>query len=107
MSRRMLEFDWNSFTHQVQDSDGRDEGDKELAKRVRLFLCVNRNGFRRIVVLSEGGVVRLCGLVKSFYVRQMALMLAQRVAGVRQVVDNLEVDLSESLPRRNAGPRNF
>lgn len=105
MSRRMLDFDWESLTHQVQDSVCQDEGDKELATRVRLFLCVNRNGFRHIIVSSEGGVVRLCGLVKSFYIRQMALALTLRVAGVRQVVDDLEVDLSESLQRRSIGPK--
>lgn len=79
-----------------------DTADAELAKKVQLFLSANRRGFRRVSVWAEGETVRLSGPVESFYLRQLAAALAKRVAGVRYVLDDLEVDqkrlaLSEEL----------
>ena len=74
----------------------------ELAKKVRLFLNANRRGFGRVSVWAEGETVRLAGPVESFYLRQMAAALAKRVAGVRYVVDDLEVDLEDVGAHRKA-----
>jgi osmotically-inducible protein OsmY len=72
-----------------------DAADAELAKAVQLFLNANRTGYRRIIVWAEEGTVSLSGSVRSFFLRQMAVVLAKRVAGVRHVVDGLEVDWKE------------
>ena len=66
--------------------------DVELAKKVRLYLTANRHGFRRIDIHADGGLIRLSGPVHSFFLRQLAIATASRVAGVRQVIDDLEVD---------------
>jgi osmotically-inducible protein OsmY len=80
-----------------------DTVDAELAKKVQLFLSANRRGFRRVSVWAEGETVRLAGPVDSFYLRQMAAALAKRVAGVRHVVDDLEVDQEEIGSQRRTG----
>jgi len=72
-----------------------DAADADLAKAVQLFLNANRTGYRRIIVWAEKGTVSLSGSVRSFFLRQMAVVLARRVAGVRHVVDGLEVDWEE------------
>ena len=64
----------------------------DLARTVHRALCANRNGCRRIVVRVEEGIVRLSGPVHSFFLRQIAIALAKQVVGVRQVIDDLEVD---------------
>lgn len=74
-----------------------DSADADLARNVRLFLGTHRNGFRRISVWAESGTVRLSGPVGSFFLRQMAIAMAKRVAGVRHVVDDLEVDLPRQI----------
>ena len=80
-----------------------DTADAELAKKVQLFLSANRRGFGRVSVSAEGETVRLAGPVESFYLRQMAAALAKRVAAVRYVVDDLEVDQEEIGSQRRTG----
>lgn len=65
--------------------------DGDLAKKVQLFLSANHRGFRQVIVRAEGETVRLAGAVDSFYLRQTAVTLVKRLAGVRRVVDDLEV----------------
>jgi hypothetical protein len=67
--------------------------DANLARNVRLFL--SGRSFRQISVSAEKGTIRLSGLVHSFSLRQVATAMAKRVAGVRHVVDDLEVDQEE------------
>jgi osmotically-inducible protein OsmY len=67
--------------------------DTDLARNVRQFLDTHRNGFQRVSIRSEKGTVRLSGHVGSFFLRQMAIAMAKRVAGVRHVVDDLKVDV--------------
>ena len=67
-------------------------GDGELAKRVGLYLVSARYELSTLMVNSQDGIVRLTGRVPSFYLRQLAVSCAQRVAGVRNVVDELQVD---------------
>jgi osmotically-inducible protein OsmY len=72
--------------------------DADLARTVHRALCANRNGCSRIVVRVEEGSVRLSEPVRSFFLRQTAIALAKQVAGVRQVIDDVEVDGEEIRP---------
>jgi osmotically-inducible protein OsmY len=69
-----------------------DSTDADLAKDVQDSLNASRNGLRRIDVWAEAGVIRLCGPVGSFFLRQTAITITKRVDGVRRVVDELTVD---------------
>lgn len=81
-----------------------DATDAHLARQVRLFLSANRASCSRISVRVEEGTVRLSGSVRSFFLRQTAIALAKQLAGVRYVVDDLEVDLEEIGARSEAEP---
>lgn len=81
-----------------------DTMDAELARAVQLFLNANRTGYRRIIVWAERGTVSLSGSVRSYFLRQMAVALAKRVAGVRHVVDGLEVEWEELGSHGEAEP---
>jgi osmotically-inducible protein OsmY len=74
-----------------------DSADADLVRNVRLFLGARHSGFQRIGVRAESGTVRLCGPVGSFFLRQMAIAMAKRVAGVRHVVDDLEVEVPRQV----------
>lgn len=65
----------------------------ELEKRVRLFLTAARTDFMQLSVRADGERVYLSGLVGSFYLRQLAICAARRVAGVHNVVDEIEVPM--------------
>lgn len=66
--------------------------DGELEQRVVSFLLGQSvPALRRIKVLVNNGVVTLKGRVQSYYERQLCLSCCQRVAGVRQLVDLIEV----------------
>lgn len=69
--------------------------DSSLANRVKLFLVAQRGGFREIGVRAEAGTIKLSGPVTSFFLRQTAIELAKRVAGVRHVIDDLDVERDE------------
>ena len=68
------------------------ESDRDLAHRVALYLS-RRHIFslRTIKVEARAGTVTLRGDVYSFHERQIAVSSAQRVAGVYQVIDALDV----------------
>ena len=72
--------------------------DADLRERCIVRLVANRNGCSRIVVRVEEGSVRLSEPVRSFFLRQTAIALAKQVAGVRQVIDDVEVDGEEIRP---------
>ena len=72
-----------------------DATDADLARNVRLVLSTNRRCYTGVRVRAEDRTVRLSGSVDSFFIRQMAIALAKQTAGVRQIVDDLEVDLEE------------
>jgi osmotically-inducible protein OsmY len=66
--------------------------DDDLVHRVRLFLeTLHLPALRRVRVEVENGVVIIEGRVGSFHERQLALACVRRVAGVRQIVDNIRV----------------
>ena len=66
--------------------------DERLAQMV--FLAIRQRGPRcasRLTVLAHQSVVTLRGETRSFYERQLLLHTVQRVPGVRQIVDEIEV----------------
>ncbi|QDU94406.1 BON domain-containing protein [Lignipirellula cremea] len=66
--------------------------DQELQRRVSNFLAERlRPGLNRLQVDVSNGVVTIEGRLTSFYEKQLALNCCQRVAGVVQLVDQLEV----------------
>ncbi|WP_391484821.1 BON domain-containing protein [Anatilimnocola aggregata] len=71
------------------------EADAELAHQVKRSLNTNRSGFQRIDVQVDAGAVRLTGLVRSYFLRQVAVSITKQVSGVRQVLDELAVDCNE------------
>jgi osmotically-inducible protein OsmY len=66
--------------------------DERLAQMV--ILAIRQRGPRSahgLTVLAHQSVVTLRGAARSFYERQLLLHTAQRVPGVRQIVDEIEV----------------
>lgn len=66
--------------------------DERLAQMVAL--AIRQRGPRAaagVTVLAHQSVVTLRGEARSFYERQLLLHAAQRVPGVRQIVDEIEV----------------
>lgn len=66
------------------------DNDEQLVRRVRNFLHGNQVRGPLNVEARHGTVV-LRGRVGSFYHRQLLVHGAQRVAGVRRVIDELDV----------------
>lgn len=64
----------------------------DVLRRLHLFLsAANMPGLRRIRIDVSGDTVILSGRVRTFYERQTAVERSQRVAGVIQVDDQIEV----------------
>jgi osmotically-inducible protein OsmY len=63
----------------------------ELRQRVVLHLASCRREFCRVEVLVEDGAVTLRGELPTFFLRQLASERTRRVAGVRLLVDRIEV----------------
>ena len=77
--------------------------DERLARSVRNFIFARVHPATNDVhVEADCGVVTLTGCVGSFYHKQLWLNGAQRVAGVRRVIDEIEV-ASFSQVRRVSG----
>ncbi len=71
----------------IQTSD-----DEHLARRVQNFILARTLPAANFVeVEADGGIVTLTGRVGTFYQKQLWLNGAQRVAGVRRVIDEIEV----------------
>ena len=66
--------------------------DEQLARRVRNFILARILPAANFVeVEADDGIVTLSGRVGTFYQKQLWLNGAQRVAGVRRVIDEIEV----------------
>jgi osmotically-inducible protein OsmY len=68
--------------------------DEDLRQRV--CRCLAHSGHhpaRSLDVRASGGTVTLRGNVPTYYVRQLAIACVQRVAGVRCVVDEIQMEL--------------
>ena len=71
------------------------ESEVDLKRRVRNFLSARSEpSLRRLDVEVEGHRVVLSGRVRTFYEKQLAISCCQRVAGVLQVTDAIEVQAS-------------
>ena len=69
--------------------------DEILAQDIRNFIVPRINPCANLVrVEANRGVVTLSGCVGSFYYKQLWLNGAQRVAGVRRVIDEIDVATS-------------
>jgi osmotically-inducible protein OsmY len=67
--------------------------DRDVQQRVALFIQQRHlSRGARLTVIARRGVVTLSGRVSSFHHRQLLVSLAQRVAGVVQVQDELDVE---------------
>ena len=66
-------------------------GDEELKQRVVLHLTSCRPELCGIEVIVEDGTVTLRGELPTFFLRQLAIERTRRVAGVRLLVDGVEV----------------
>lgn len=80
------------------------ELDALLEMRVKAYLATKRPALGKLSVSADAGTVRLSGPVSSFYLRQLALSAASRVAGVLHVVDDIEVPVP-SAEVKNRKPR--
>jgi len=76
--------------------------DADLLLRLRIALSVKRRaGWHLVSISVRGGAVKLAGVVPSPYDRQLIASLAQHVAGVLRIEDELaigEPSLRQQLP---------
>jgi len=64
----------------------------DLKRRIVNFLATrNRPGLRQIELEVRDGVVMLRGRVRTFYDKQLAAHCCSRVAGVHQIIDDIQV----------------
>jgi BON domain len=79
-----------------------DTTDTDIARRVALFLQQRHlTSGTRLLASVNRGVVTLRGVAPTFHQRQLLISFTRRVAGVVQVIDELDVD----PPRAAARPR--
>ena len=64
---------------------------KELRQWVVLHLASCRLEFCGLNAIAEDGTVTLRGELPTFFLRQLAIERTRRVAGVRRMVDEIEV----------------
>ena len=77
--------------------------DADLLLRLGIALAARQRAAWRVVrVAAQNGIVRLEGIVPTFYDRQLILAVAQHVAGVLRVEDELAID---EPPARQAASR--
>ena len=77
----------------VATSAGNRTSDLDLERRVVNYLAGRfMPALRRLAIEAEGGIVTVRGQVSSFYEKQIALHCCQRVAGVLELVDAVDVD---------------
>ena len=78
----------------------------DLQRRVALSLSAVRRELGELRIWAQDGTIRLCGKVSSFYLRQLALSAACRVAGVRHIIDDMDVSIPKHhLPISRDGSR--
>lgn len=71
-----------------------------LSERVRASLGQHHLPvLRRLRVEVVGDCVMLAGHVGAFYQKQLAIECCKRIPGVRQIVDQIEVDQEPELSR--------
>lgn len=74
------------------------EGDVDLKRRVVNFLAGRHlPALKRLDVSVEGGVVTLRGRVKTFYEKQVGQQCCRRVAGVLNLIDEIDVEIEDQV----------
>lgn len=77
---------------QLQDQCGTSDADAALRRRVTSYLATKHlPTLAQLTVNAMGGAVTLRGRVDSFHEKQVAIHTCRRVAGVRELVDEVEV----------------
>lgn len=76
--------------------------DEELRQRVVLHLASCRPELEGLVVSAKDGTVTLAGEVPTYYLRQLGIERAKHIAGVRRVIDLIEVPAHLNGFRRHA-----
>jgi len=72
-------------------------GDSDLKRRVENYLVGRKvSSLRRIRVDASNGTVKLRGRVGSYYEKQLCIHCCRRVAGVIQLVDEVDVEANNS-----------
>jgi hypothetical protein len=76
--------------------------DADLARRIALFLEQRRlTSSNRLTVAADRGVVTLRGTAPTFHQRQLIVSATRRVAGVIQIMDELDVDPPRAVASRS------
>lgn len=92
----------------VRSESGWTRNDRDVERRVINYLSRQHfPGLRSVEVESSQGVVTIRGRVKSFHERQLCINCCQRVAGVVQFNDEIQVEardyrnvrVASSVPR--------
>ena len=77
---------------ELQDQPCATDENSELRCRVTSYLATKHlPSLRRLMVNAAEGTVTLRGSVDSFHEKQIAIHSCRRVAGVRQLVDAMDV----------------
>jgi osmotically-inducible protein OsmY len=76
----------------MHDSNTSPEADRDLERRVMSFLEAKHvPGLRYLEVKADQGVVTVSGRVYTFYEKQLCNQCCRRVAGVRQLINDVDV----------------
>jgi osmotically-inducible protein OsmY len=68
------------------------DDDRELERRVVSFLETKHvPGLRHLAVKAQSGVVTVSGRVQTFYEKQLCNQCCRRVAGVRELINAVDV----------------
>ncbi len=71
--------------------------DRDLESRVVAFLASRHfPTLRKLEVKASGGIVTLRGLVHTFHEKQLSHQCGRRVAGVLEIVDEIDVSVAET-----------
>lgn len=71
-------------------------GDADVLWRVESYLDSKHfTGFRDLNVEVNDGIVTISGKVDNFHERQVALNSCRRVAGVLQLIDEIQVEVGD------------
>jgi len=76
------------------------QASEELRQRIVLHLAACRQDLASLTVLVADGTVTLRGELPTFFLRQLAVERARHVAGVCQLVDEIEVAAMHSERER-------
>jgi osmotically-inducible protein OsmY len=78
------------------------DADADLRRRVVQYLAARHMpGLKNLDIEAQGGTVRITGTVRSFYEKQLCQNICRRVAGVINLIDEVDVAAPEALALAN------